>query len=179
MTKFRIACWTLALSMMSVASASTIVSVDAGWYRIGWDQVNAAAGARDATDDLLASSGSAYSFTALSAVTLSIADFQSSSERFEVVINSVSQGLSSPFTIGGSTTTDVAGVVAALSDSRFSRSIFNLAAGAYTVDVILRSGSNLPGSGALSVTSNVPEPGTIFLLSTGLLAVFLFRRRVR
>jgi hypothetical protein len=158
--------------------AATIIAVDAGYYRFGFETVGQPVTARPAADGLLASDGSPFTFTALDDVVLTVVDLQLSVDRFEVTITEsvlgvIVSGLTSLQTGGGSVLLDVS---AALADARFSRGIYYLGPGEYTVGILLHEGDILPGSGAIGV-SRVPEPVTLALLGLGLGAFGLLRRR--
>lgn len=168
------------LSSIAATAGPTPLLVDAGYYRIGWDNVGAHAGGRAATGGLLASAGDPFTFTTVGLTTILIGDFQASTEQFEVFLNGFSQGLSSAPTAGSSTATDLAGVSDALANLNFSRMSFDVGAGAHSIDVILRVGAGLPGSGFIALTTStnaVPEPSTLALLTMSALAFSLIRKR--
>jgi hypothetical protein len=169
---------TLLLLLVAVAtgSASTTVTIDAGFYRFGLNQIGAPVAPRAASGDLLASAGSPFDFTAIVAVTLIIVDLQLSFDRFQVFINGVDRGLTSSQTEGGNVGLDP---LAALADPRFSRGIYPLAPGFYSVNVVLAEGALLPGSGALAVSTAVPEPSALALFASGILGLLALRRRLK
>jgi hypothetical protein len=154
---------------------ATILVPDAGYYRFGMDAVGAEVVARDALGDLLASDGSPFTFSLAVPGEMIITDLQLSLDQFRVYINDVDFGVTSTPTPGASVGVDVA---AALADASFSRGIYQLAPGDYSVRIFLEAGDALPGSGAIGVFT-VPEPGTYALIACGLGLILLRRRFVK
>lgn len=159
----------------SAAQAATIMAVDAGFYRFGFETIGDPVSARPADGGLFASDGGPFTFDAFTPVVLTIVDLQLSVDRFEVFINGSLAGLTSEQTPGSSVGFDVA---AALADPAFSRGVYPLGPGSYSIGINLYFGEALPGSGAIGVaTAAVPEPGTLLLLGSGLLGLAGYGRK--
>lgn len=106
----------------------------------------------------------AWTFTLATAGTLTVLDLFLSTDRFEIFDLGSSLGWTSAPTDGASCYNDI---TCALADNRYSRGVFNLAAGDHSITGRLVSGYG--GGGAFVVeAAAVPVPASLLLLLSAL-----------
>jgi len=171
----------LGLAGLGAAHATT-VSVAAGqWYDFNVDDFLAPVASPLAWIDFTNSSLLSFQFTveAGSVGTLTVVDAVTAGERFSVIANGSSLGTTS---VAGSSGANVGyDYDAALANLAFSRGVYTLGAGAYTVTGLMlpsADGINATQGGLRLDVSPVPEASTLALLLGGLGALaFVARRR--
>lgn len=149
----------------SPASAATLV-LDGGWTQFNFGNVGS-------------SWSDSFDFTLAGTAELQVTDAFLSGDRFEVFINSISQGLTSaPTSLGDQAQADFD---LAFSDAKWSSGSFLLGPGSYTVTgttVLSPFGGGGAGIQLISAQGAVPEPATWALMILGLGTIgFAMRRR--
>jgi len=149
----------LALAWAAPAGAVSI-AVDGGWTNFSWV---GGPGPIDTPAD-------GYQFTSATSVEIQITDCCTIGDRFEIFVDSVSQGLTSAtapadFGVPSGAFTGPA----SWADSRLSKISLVLGPGTYDIDIsVVTSVSILSSGGFIQVLSIVPEPSVLGLLALGL-----------
>ena len=157
---------TLAFALASPAGAVSI-AVDGGWQLFQW---TGGTGAIDTPAD-------GYQFTSATSVEIQITDSTLIGDRFEVFVNSVSQGLTSATDPGdlGVPSGAFTGPDA-WADGRLSKISLVLGPGSYDIDISVTTSVASTGGGFIQVLSAVPEPRALALLAAVCGAVLLVGR---
>jgi hypothetical protein len=146
----------LALFLASPAAATSI-TVDGGWVSFSW---TGGTGAIDSPSD-------GFQFTSTGSVVVQITDCCVIGDRFEVFVDSVSQGLTSataPADFG--VPSGAFSGPTSWTDSRLSKISLALGPGTYDIDIVVNTSVASTGGGFIQVLS-VPEPGALALLALG------------
>lgn len=168
MKHFSLKALAVVATMMSAGSASAVtLNIDSGWDRFGFGAVGTSA-------------SPTFTFTLTGYGLLSIVDGFLSGDRFEVFVNSVSQGLTSLPVQG--TTTVGQNYDAAIADSNYSNWSRRLGPGSYLVSLMVkqRSGTDtrIHLGGIRLDTAPVPVPAAGLMLLTALgMGAFVKRRQ--
>lgn len=109
-----------------------------------------------------------WTFTLTTPGTLTVLDLFLSTDQFEIFNSGVSLGLTSTPTSGSSVGGNIA---AALADTNFSRGVFNLIAGDYSITGTVAA-SQLAGAGVFWIDAvPIPVPAGLLLMLTGAVAL--------
>lgn len=169
------------LALGSMAVAATPITVGQ-WYEFGFygpaTPLTDGTGLVPTTNPVAAiAPDPAWTFTLSAPGTLTFLDLFNSTDQFEIFNFGASLGLTSVPTLGGGGCGN--DIACALANLDYSRGIFNLAAGSYSITGTQTLGD--AGAGVFRVAAaTVPEPGSMLLLVLGLgLAggLLLVRRR--
>lgn len=181
MNKLFVAIAALFLGQAPLTADAAAISTDT-YYSLGFEGVGsniigtASGGFTHCTNPSCVASpaGSSFEFTLASAGVLTILDLFISFDEFDIYNFGSLLGSTTASTRGGDCGSDF---TCALADTRYSRGVFNLAAGSYSISGIQTAGTS--GAGALIVeTSPVPVPAAgVMLLSVLLGGGFAARRR--
>jgi hypothetical protein len=143
----------------SAPAAAVSITVDGGWTNFSWV---GGTGAIDTPAD-------GYQFTSATSVVVQITDCCSIGDRFEIFVNSVSQGLTSaPVGSGPSGAFDGP---SSWADSRLSKISLALGPGSYDIDIVVTTSVSTLTSGGFIQVLSVPEPGALALLAVALAAL--------
>jgi hypothetical protein len=150
------------LFSLSSVSAATLTA-DSGWSTFTFD------GAGSSWDDT-------FTFTITQASTLTVTDGYLAGDIFEVFLNGVTLGLTSPTS---DTTSQIYGNYdTAAADSRWSTGVWNLLAGTYTVSGFSNTSPHGSGTAALRLdTTPVPVPAAAWLFASGIVGLLGFRHK--
>ena len=165
----------LSLFLSAAAASAAPISIDT-WYNFGFGKngsplvsgVGFGSGISPATSY---APDAPWTFTLLGAGQLFVTDFFRSGDIFELFNFGVSLGTTSTATKGSDCDNDIS---CAIADSDFSRGLFLLSAGTYSVTGIVTTSPYKGGAGAFRVSqqlqapSEVPIPATLPLLAAGL-----------
>jgi hypothetical protein len=174
----------LALAVAGAALGTSMQSAIAGpivtdtWYEFGFGGPGGALGdctGCSATVPVSTNGGnSPWTISLAGPATLTVLDLFLSIDQFEMFNNLVSIGSTSAPVDGGVCGGDIA---CSLADARYSRGIFNLAAGDYSFTGTQLAG--VPGAAVFRIESarDVPEPASLTLFGAALAGVSFFRRR--
>src|SRR5262245_27787105 len=144
----------LALGISSPAAATSI-TVDGGWLNFTWTD---GIGPIDTPSD-------GFQFTSATSVVVQITDAGLIGDRFEIFVDSASQGLTSA-PVGSGPSGAFSGP-AAWADSRLSKISLNLGPGSYDIDISVNTSIAVPAGGFIQVLSVVPEPSLLGMLALG------------
>lgn len=118
---------------------------------------------------------SPWTISLVAASTLTVLDLFLSIDQFEIFDGAVSLGATSAPVAGGACGGDIA---CALADARYSRGVFNLGPGNYSLTGVQLAGS--AGAGVFRIetaSTDVPLPASAYLVGVALTGLGLFRRR--
>lgn len=180
----------LTLVLACVALGTSIQTANAGpiglntWYTFGFigtgNALVSGVGFVPGTNPpdgnpVVAADDPAWTITLAGPATLAVLDLFLSIDQFEMFNNLASIGLTSAPIAGGACGSDIS---CALADPNYSRGVYNLAAGDYSITGSQVAGQS--GAGVFQITSTaVPEPASLALFGASLAGAgaSLLRRR--
>ena len=173
-----------AFVLFSVSAYADAITPDGSWHEFGFGLAGTAAiscGGCIPTTNPVAEQTSSPPWTFSGAAILTLLDLFNQGDRFQIFDFGVSIGVTSIVPDSG---TDPCGgdIGCALADVGYSRLIANLGGGNHslTINVIQNAGNTLGGAATFRVAAaQVPEPGTLALLGSGIVSLAFWRRRQR
>jgi hypothetical protein len=163
----------LALVVPAAVQAGPI-TVDGGWYGFCFNTPGPATAGCD--NDAGQSSGNDFTFSATDPVLLKVTDAFLHGDTFDVFDFGVLLFSTPSVAMGGGATTNPD---LAFADPLYSHDSIVLGAGPHSISIFNVVGPISGGGAYMEVETAVPEPGTLALLGTGVLALVRRRRQLR